>query len=487
MEEINDLELELYNGTNEFANKTINISGNGLFLSASSLENISSLSFHYCTFKGTHIEFEDINLPNFLLGFFGCKIEISLDIKNCNFKRLGFRDIKSDNSIDILAGQYSNFFFRNSNFKAKRENKLTGNISISNLIIDEKIELDYLNHSEGGFEFSNNTLSNSENKNNDKIITFEYSTFDNVEFRENKFLIESSFKEMEIIQKCGFYDCEFSKVDFSCLRLGEMNFNDCKFFKTSIFHYIYGNPLSKMNFESCLFEKYTQFNSSTISSLGIDNVEFNKIVSFQETEFDIISIDRTVFEKGALFDDIQIKNIDDCDRRTIRTIKQELQKAENKIDFSRFRVYEFNTYRKDIKKKLLDFEKNKKKIIHRHREPIQLKRDAFVLRISDFVSEYGTDWKRALKFTFWFGLLFYSLFYSFENYNHKLELSNWNNWTSLISGFIRFFLVTDFYNPLENDRIYLTNPLSWLIFILGKIVIAFGIYEMIQSFRKFKA
>jgi len=44
-----------------------------------------------------------------------------------------------------------------------------------------------------------------------------------------------------------------------------------------------------------------------------------------------------------------------------------------------------------------------------------------------------------------------------------------------------------FFNPLVNDKVYLTNPLSWLIFIFGKIVIAFGIYEMIQSFRKFKA
>jgi hypothetical protein len=57
----------------------------------------------------------------------------------------------------------------------------------------------------------------------------------------------------------------------------------------------------------------------------------------------------------------------------------------------------------------------------------------------------------------------------------------------LFSGFFRFLLVTDFYNPLETERIYLTNPFSWLIFILGKIFIAFGIYEMIQSFRKFKA
>ncbi|MGA9639334.1 hypothetical protein, partial [Flavobacterium sp.] len=51
----------------------------------------------------------------------------------------------------------------------------------------------------------------------------------------------------------------------------------------------------------------------------------------------------------------------------------------------------------------------------------------------------------------------------------------------------RFFLITDFYSPFEAGRNYLTNIGSWIPFIFGKIFIAFGIYEMIQSFRKFKA
>ena len=137
--------------------------------------------------------------------------------------------------------------------------------------------------------------------------------------------------------------------------------------------------------------------------------------------------------------------------------------------------------------KLKEYEKDKNHLSHRVREPIQLKRDAFVLWISDIVSEYGTDWKRALNFTFFSGLLIYLAFFSVENFNQTIDLSNWNNWEKLISGFFRFFVVTDFYNPLESDRVYLNNPLSWILFIFGKIVIAFGIYETIQSFRKFKA
>lgn len=39
--------------------------------------------------------------------------------------------------------------------------------------------------------------------------------------------------------------------------------------------------------------------------------------------------------------------MNECDRRTIRTIKQELQKAENRIDYNRFRAYELAAHYKE--------------------------------------------------------------------------------------------------------------------------------------------
>jgi hypothetical protein len=311
-----------------------------------------------------------------------------------------------------------------------------------------------------------------------------------VGFINTTFLNEVDFQEMQIIKDCRFCRCKFQKSNFSNLRIGvkslaEIDFYDCTFLRTSIFHYIYGDIYGKLSFESCLFEKYVQFNSSKLYMLELSNIQFNAYVSFQEMFLDEkISIENVVFEKQANFEDIKIKKIDECDRKTIRTIKLQLQKAENKIDFNRFRVYEFNAYRKDIKKKLKEFEKDKNKFYHRSREPIQLKRDLFVLWISEFVSEYGTDWKSALKFTLISGFIIFSIFFVIENHQYPIS---WANWSEFLSGLFRFFLVTDFFNPLINDRVYLTDPLSWVFFIFGKIVIAFGLFEMIQSFRKFKA
>jgi hypothetical protein len=460
MEEINNLETELYNGTNEFVDKTINIIGNGIFLTENSLKNIKSLSFHNCKFIGSYLEFEDINLPDFLLGFFNCSVEITLEIKNCNFKRLGFRDIKSNKSINLQRGKYCNFFFRNNNLKAKEENKLTGNISITNLIIDKEFELDYINHSDGKFDFSENTISILQSNRKEKI-TFENSSFDKIKFDGTKFLSETSFKEMEINQECTFEECEFEKVNFSHLKIGKLSFFDCKFFKTSLFHYIEGNISSFIKFESCLFEKYIQFNGTSCHKFRIDNVEFRKIVSFQETIFNEFFIDRTIFEKGALFDEIKIKNIQNCDRRTIRILKRELVNSHNQIDYLRFKAYELDAYSKESGKNW---------------------KDNLILYFNESSNYFGLDWTRGISFIFQWSFIFY-LFYiisysaNIENFNRIPNIENF------AINFLKFTNPLSFLNPpLEDSENYF---LPLLFLILGKIFVSFGIYQTIQAFRKF--
>jgi len=58
---------------------------------------------------------------------------------------------------------------------------------------------------------------------------------------------------------------------------------------------------------------------------------------------------------------------------------------------------------------------------------------------------------------------------------------------NFMKGAFRFFLVTDFSSPFRAKGEFFENWGIWIPLILGKIFIAFGIYEMIQAFRKFKA
>ncbi|URM37695.1 hypothetical protein [Flavobacterium anhuiense] len=417
--------------------------------------------FEDCTFN-CDVNFTDSTFK--YLKFIACVIENKFfQITNCKINDLSFRE--NDTKINaIKPSMVKSGMIRIINGRIKE-------ILIENIVfLDGTLHISSLNHTEN-CSIIRSTLC---------TIVISHSIFSKYFNYFNNTSIEST---QSLFNRCTFPVSSFAETTFN----DKTHFTYCIFDKISSFQSIKNHIKGEFKFTDCDFHKFTDFDKSQINKLRLEKNKFHDFVSFQETNFNIVEIEKTSFEKGAFFDDIQIKKIDNCNRRTIRTIKQQLQKAENKIDYNRFRVYEFNAYKDDIKNKLKEFEKDKNHLNRNSRELIQLKRDAFILWISEIVSEYGTDWKRALKFTLFFGSILYFSFFVSENYMYKIELFNFENFTRFTSGFFRFFLVTDFFNPLDNDRTYLTNPLSWLIFIFGKIVIAFGIYEMVQSFRKFKA
>lgn len=438
-----------------------------------------SFVFENVIFSGKRFSFykNKENYSNYIT-FKNCTFLTDLFIGDCSFQSLNF----VSNQFDC---EY--IFIRNCNI-------LEVNFSEKNVFKRGDLRIDLSKIKTLDFEniifneFSKIQLINSNFIENVSIVrcSLNQVLFSHCNFKSHFDYFGNAFNHIN--NSAFFNKCEFNYSSFFESKFNnDTHFADCKFLNVTKIENTGDEIITTLRFDDCEFLNQVSFNKSRIHKISFNNIKFNDIVSLQETYFDIVDIDRTIFEKQANFDDIQIKQIYNCNRRTIRTIKLQLQKAENKIDYNKFRVYEFNAYREDIKKRLKEFEKDKNHLNYRVREPEQLKSDAFVLWISDIVSEYGTDWKRALKFTLLFGFIIYNLFYLEQNYRHQLELTNWDNWSQFLSGLFRFFLVTDFYNPLEIDRVYLNNPLSWLIFIFGKIVIAFGIYEMIQSFRKFKA
>ncbi|WP_294824661.1 hypothetical protein, partial [uncultured Flavobacterium sp.] len=145
----------------------------------------------------------------------------------------------------------------------------------------------------------------------------------------------------------------------------------------------------------------------------------------------------------------------------------------NKIDYNHFRAYELEAYYQELD---WNWESGFK--------------DKTILWTTKHVTGFNHSWRKALRFILLSALGFYTLFFIAENYALRLS---WSGIPQYITGYFRFLLVTDFYNPLiQNGREYILSDgwnhvISWFLFILGKIFIAFGIYEMIQAFRKFKA
>lgn len=444
-----NIDLEKVNLTLTFSN--ITFSGGTIRFYKKKSDCTHSINIKKCTFlSDVHFDFCNVQAINFTSNIFNCN-----NLKINNSKILDFR-FKDDNVFEkgvfkIDTCEFSSFFdIEKIKFVEFSKFNLLNSSFISSVSI-VNCEINQLLVSHCNFKNHFDYFGNKVNSNNSSAF------FNNCEFNYS-----------------SFFETRFNN---------DTHFADCKFLNLSKFENTGNEIYSTVRFDDCEFIKQVSFNKSRIHKILFNNLKFYDIVSLQETYFDIVDIDRTIFEKQANFDDIQIKQIYNCNRRTIRAIKLQLQKAENKIDYNKFRVYEFNAYRADINKTLKEFKNDKNGLNHRKRESIQLMRDLWILRISDLASEYGTDWIRAFKFTIIFGFLFYSVFFVSEN--HK-EFININNWEEFGKGYIRFFLVTDFYNPLEKDRIFIESFWTWIPFILGKIVITFGIYEMIQSFRKFK-
>ena len=438
------------------------------------LSNIASIEFIDCVFSKpiTIFDNEESNEKK-TIKLSKCIIN-HLHITKCNIDILSVFEIKIANKFSISNCKIDKFNFFDC------------------LDLNCLIELKYNIFFEV-FNFENNHFETG------SLILYDNSFLKECIFQKNNFYIlgfaKTVFKDFLALtnntfskeRNADFFICEFQKADFSGLENVLFRFSYCNFYNNCLFNDIKYYITNEIKIEDCLFEKNLQFNKTSIYRLQIKDLKCEEIASFQDTFFDEIQIERAIFSQGALFDDIQIKNIDNCDRRTIRTIKLQLQKFDNKIDYNRFRVYEFNAYRKETNHKLKKYKKDINRFSHRKREPIQLKRDLFVLQISEFVSEYGTDWKRALKFTLITGFLFFTSFYILENFNLSIDS---NNWEDFVFGYLRFFLITDFKNEYyeTGESVLKFNCfLSLFPFIIGKIAVAFGLYEMIQSFRKFKS
>lgn len=445
-----------------------------------------SLTVKDKVFKCDKLIFENITNKEFNVSFEDCTFNCEVEFDTCTFENLKFTSCEINSSLfSILNSDINWLVFReNTNdFRNIKTNKIEdGTIEINGGNINS-IDIENINFKKGKL-----IIINLDSIENCSIIrsTLSYVTISHCNFESNFEYIGN--KNISRLDSAFFNHCTFNHSSFfETIFNNDTHFADCIFLNITKFENTGDEIITVLRFDDCEFLKQVSFNKSRVHKISFNNLKFYDIISLQETYFDIVDIDRTIFDKQANFDDIQIKQIYNCNRRTIRTIKLQLQKAENKIDYNKFRVYEFNAYRDDIKKKLNEFKKDKDHLNHRVREPIQLKRDDFVLSISDIVSEYGTDWKRAMKFTLLSGLVAFSLFFTFENFKLSPDLKNWQDF---VYGYFRFFLITDFKNEYYKggESILKFNCfISLAPFIIGKIAVAFGIYEMIQSFRKFKA
>ncbi len=221
------------------------------------------------------------------------------------------------------------------------------------------------------------------------------------------------------------------------------------------------------------FNKNVEINNNVFSKLNFNRSYFYSHTSIQNNTVDTIKLDKVQFNDRTYFDDFKVLEPTKCDKITLRTIKQELQKTENRIDYDTYRSYELEAYKKELK--------GNAKFWHK----AWWKKDLIILNLNSYFSNHGTNWSKAFRKTIIISLGFYTILYIIKNFQNDFNISL-NGVDHFTSGYFKFFLVTNFYDPLSENKEYLSHFIEWFVFLLGKITIGYGLYETVQSFRKYK-
>ncbi|HEX8562262.1 MAG TPA: hypothetical protein VF676_04705 [Flavobacterium sp.] len=459
-----NLRTELQRGRNEFVGQTFS---SDILITPEDVRSFERLTFRDCIFQKA-ISVDGINSNSFYLKFHNCQFDEELDILRCIVQELQVSFIKKLRSITIYGGVFSTIRIDSNNLE------LDGDVIIENCYVKNTLDCSKLHLSTGQFSLNlkNEFAGTSENY----VTHFENSVFKAASFN-SYFGRDANFRNFKILKTCVFHRCDFKKVSFEYAAFGETTqFIDCKFYSYSGFEECKGLNSTHIFFKSCLFKSFPHFNNSKFNHLEVVHSTFERKVSFDQIETNTLKFYQVTFHEVVFFDEIRINALNDLSffknlslhdivewKRSLRLIKQELQKADNQIDYHRFKAYELDAYRMEIS------------------ETKDLK-NYIILFLNSYSSNHGLDWWKGVRFTLCTTIAFFSLYFAFQNFSNELHVS-WKTTHSFVQEYFRFIIPTEF------DYFYakgFSNLAAILIFTLGKIALGYGIYQTVVAFRKFK-
>jgi hypothetical protein len=341
------------------------------------------------------------------------------------------------------------------------ETEFSGQVQLSNLNIN-------------GFTKAQSTLFN-----NSFFLT-------NVRFNKDAYFNHAIFHKsiyiegVSALKKLSFYGSTFnSKINFIDFDFTNANIS---FTGANINADLWVGPL--LHHPSITFNGTLDFHGVGISSASIVRViNLNNISSpsgniiFKNAYIKGLLDIRNVFLKEISFDGtVVLGNIQDNnslykaikDRNSARLLKHEAKKINNTISAISYNKVEMKLFAKLITIKKIS--------------------DWTILRLNHISNNYGTNWLLGVVFTFFSGLLFYTLFTL--RYNSLTFL--WEDRSRFIfidqtfwAGFINYFWLPTGFNQLLNQHEVIGGFCGSIFFILGKILIAYGIYQTIAAFRKY--
>lgn len=294
-----------------------------------------------------------------------------------------------------------------------------------------------------------------------------------LEFVKCYFYFNPSFRDKIFENKIRFRLCEFERIYMNNVTFNEyLEFYNCLFFGKAIISKCSFNEnvvFTKSTFHSnCLFT-YSNFEKLGIFSrakfhdkhknptaLDLSQAIINGQLIFFDTilgdykafkiDSDSISFDKTISEGDV----IPMQN----KRETFRIIKHQLLQQNNVIEAEKYDKLEKQTLLYETYK---DFK-------------IRNTSNLVLLFLNKISNNYKTSWLNALIFTLVVSFISHSI----------LSISESNDFCDGLK-FIKLLNPIDFsfYSDAHSGKIY-------TVYFLAKIFIGFGIYQLIQAFRKYR-
>lgn len=429
-----------------------------------------SFLFRNCNFKGARIDFcqnnsklyetldftdtrETNKIHTTFLKFENCTFENDFLVRDCELRELVFSNVKITSKLFWITSSSINLI----SFHGNIDNYNFIESLVISEIEDNNTYFDFRFNNVNSFTISDAYISDSWiNKNIIKRIDIDNTKFiKKFDFFENKLELKS------FIKKCEFNDINTKKTDFG----RGIEFTDSVFKSKALFESSLNLSKSELKFVNINFEKQVSFENSSLFFLKFVSVFFEEIVSFQNLKCEYIELDKTHFDKVGYFNDLTIKSPKKCSLSTLRTIKNQLNKTENKIDYLKFSVFEFNNLKSDKK---------------------TTKGDSALLWLNEYSNNFGTSWIRGICFTLIFSMFFFIILLIVNSYldsDYPLCLNIYyepEKFSFTLNYFLKFVFNLGF-----NDKEIQSNGWLYLIFIIAKIFISYGIYQTIQAFRKY--
>ena len=452
----------------------------------------------------TFVITQNINITNEKINkeinFSNCIFQENVNLSNCIFyKNSTFSYIKNKQG-EIIAN--ATIFQKEVNF-FKANFKESVNFSGCNF----NLKVDFSETIFGIKKEDNNSDENSsevkfliENAKFQKEVDFSKAIFyDAIYFSGTEFCTDIedyvkesiNFENAQFKRKVRFHHCKFhNTVRFENTSFNKLvDFYCAHFYKPQQFHFtdfldraIFSNTEfnEEVQFLHCKVDNsYVRFESVTFKKgLDISRSNFNDKVNFWNIEIE---------ESGEeyIFNNIEsVKYVNDFEvqdktptiykqfRETYRIIKDNFYRQNNKIEGSKFYIKEMSVYQRELFKKL-----------------IYNRKDITLLLFNRISNYFGTDWVRGVVFTMMTGSLV-SFFLLCRNYNlWHINIYDINAWIQSIGFLIRIINVADM-KPFEENgnslvKLVDNNDTNNIILFIGRIFVAYGVYQTVQAFRKF--